>query len=664
MPTKKRETRRSSSKLTPSQRKNVRHLLKDEIAGQIWQLSIGSLALIGSSLSNQAFPRLIGRVIDGGKASDSSNRSPTATANLLPTLGIAVLGGGLASFLRTTTLGNARDSIASRLRKRAFENLLIHKDIEWFQATDIGRRSTSSHGETDTCKSTDIPDTPSPEDEDVDVVASPGVIATIINDDVEKIAESLTVSFTNILRSCSSVFFSTYHMLRLDPTLFGAAATIIPAVGAAAMLLRRSIKNLTERQRKLASMSASFLEERLTHIAVVKMSNRENDEVDNYSQMLEEKQELDRQASMNNGLLMGFLFVASSGALLLVVNLGGRSVAAGKMSSGQLTSFATYSFLLGLGSSGIIKAIGELMQGMISAERYYTLLQDESTDKSNEEWVQPPIESKPSGQNDFTSDLSEDYPSSVTSISFRDVSFGYRSTGSQVLDRVSFKLECGKVTALVGRNGSGKSTTSALLAGLFKPWSGSIELSDGRELTSLSKHTKTRLVQVVPQSTSLFNMTILDNVRYSMPQSTEDDVMRAMALSNCDKFLAKLDGGINFVVGLNGSKLSGGERQRLALARALLTDPTVLVMDEPASSLDAEGTSAIEEAILACRRTENGDTLGRRRAMLLITHSAKSLELVDEVLVMKDGKIVEAGPLDCLRANRKSELCRLMPDLL
>lgn len=589
-------------------RKETRRKLRQEVSRELLPLAIGSVSMLASSLANQALPRLVGRLLD------QSDRQ-----RVVPTLSLVVLGGGVASFMRTTLLGQSKDAIASRLREEAFRSLLMEKDLEWFQTESMEQESDKT-GVT---------------------VSS---VADILSNDVEKISTLLTTSMANLLRSMSAMAFSTYHMLALNPSLFAASAAIVPIIGSSAMLLHKSIKRIAERQRALQASAADFVEERLQHLTIVKLSNRERDEVERYRFMQQENLALDRRAAWQQGALMGFLFCASSGALLLVVELGGRSVARGRMTSGQLTSFCTYSFLLGVGSSGLVRGMGEMMAGMLAADRYYRLLgegSDNTTVKESRET------------------LTEERLPIVQSVSFQDVCFSYKSTGAQVLRNISFTLERGEVTALVGKNGSGKSTAAALLAGLHKPSSGRILLDDGTDLAQLSSSARRRLIQVVPQATALFNLSILENVRYSTPLATKAQALEALRRANAEYLLAKR--GLDFVVGLNGSKLSGGERQRLALARALISDPAILVMDEPASALDSEGESAVAEAMAACR---SGNQNGKDRALLLISHHVKSLKLVDKVLVMKDGVISETGGFKELQSRRTSELCQLMPDLL
>jgi ABC-type multidrug transport system fused ATPase/permease subunit len=524
------------------------------------------------------------------------------------------------------------------------------RDLEWFQTENV--REPNDSGELtkdDTKGKADEKATKGKahEKDTKKLVAatgmSPGAIGAILNEDVALVAQSLTGSVANFIRSFCSLTFATYNMFQLNPALFGVSFGVVPVVGVAAMLLRRFIRKVAIKQRETAILAASFAEEKLTHIAMVKMSNRELDEVEQFCQLQDEYVRLGRRVSLANGSFMGFIFAASAGALFVVFDVGGKAVAAGRMSPGQLTSFATYTFLLGLGTTGVVRSLGAMTQGLASAARVYRLIGDREEEKktTKDSLIVP-------------GDVNAN---SINSISLNDVEFAYKSNlDAQVLKGVSLTLKRGKVTCVVGKNGSGKTTIASLLAALYKPQSGSISLSDGTNYNELDRETQTNLVQVVPQSPAIFNTSILENVRYCIPSASQEETLKAMDLANCG-FVAELDGGVNYQVGPNGGKLSGGQRQRLGIARALLLDPCILVLDEPTSALDHEGETAVADAVKACRGSPG-------RALLLITHRAKSLELADEVIVLKEGCVVEKGSFEDLRKKKDSALCELMPDLL
>jgi ABC-type multidrug transport system fused ATPase/permease subunit len=571
---------------------------------------------------------------------------------------VVVLGGGVASFLRTVCLNRAQDSIAARLRSQLFGALLTQRDLEFYQSSSLGSAGSSG-------------DDPNPVEEDGDddknqgakagdgkgkkmngaspadattVATSPGAIGSVLADDIGKVSEILTTTLANTIRSACSVSFATLNMIRINPSLLGLSISVVPLIGSAAVVLNKFVKKVSAKQSEVKAQASSFAEERISHIATVKTSCREADEVDRYDQLQLDAARLGRAVSLAKGTFMGFMFAASSGALFLVFQTGGKAVLAGRMTSGQLTSFATYTFLLGLGTSGIMKASSEMAQGIVCAGRMYGLMDGKEMSGNDAE-------------SQGVSGTENVDPTVVNSISLDGVSFAYRSNPSKnVLKGMSLKIERGKVIALLGQNGSGKSTTASLLSALYRPQSGRITTSNGTDLYSLSRRAQSHLVQSVPQHPAFFDMSVLDNVTYTNPNATEEEVEEALTTANCDGFLSKLESGTSYRVGRNGSKLSGGQRQRLALARALLSDPCCLVLDEPTSSLDAEGESAVADAVRACRK--------QRRGLLLITHRAKTLELCDEVVVLKDGEIIERGDYQNLKSKKDSALCTLMPDLL
>ena len=287
-----------------------------------------------------------------------------------------------------------------------------------------------------------------------------------------------------------------------------------------------------------------------------------------------------------------------------------------------------------------MQALSTWTKGWVSAERYYQL-------------VEPPSPKNRPEHDEETANVAVDI-ANIRSIALENISFAYQSTGATVLKNISLTVPRGKVVALVGRNGSGKSTLAHILTGLYPPTSGRVALSDGTELARVQANLRPRLVQMVPQSSALFDLSILENVRYAAPHASMDQIQAALTQANCQTLVRTK--GLDFAVGLQGHKLSGGERQRLSLARALVSDPAVLVLDEPSAALDAAGESAVGEALEACRAAH--------RALVLITHQVKRLQEVDLIYVLNQGEIVEQGTLNELLQQPNSVLRRLYPDLV
>lgn len=214
------------------------------------------------------------------------------------------------------------------------------------------------------------------------------------------------------------------------------------------------------------------------------------------------------------------------------------------------------------------------------------------------------------------------------SIEFQDVFFAYRSS-EPVLKGVNLKINTGETVALIGTNGAGKTTLLALLAGFWEPDSGQI-LIDENPCQNLSLQTIRRAVTVVPQHTEMFEDTIFENIRFGRPDASEEDVRRAAYLANADDFIDKLEQGYQTRVGYQGIKLSGGQRQRIALARAILYDAPIVVLDEATSMFDPE--SEVE----VLRRLNDWIA---NKTVILVTHRPAPLELVDRTLRLQDGHI-------------------------
>lgn len=221
-------------------------------------------------------------------------------------------------------------------------------------------------------------------------------------------------------------------------------------------------------------------------------------------------------------------------------------------------------------------------------------------------------------------------------IAFNNVSFRYPG-GLKVFDRFSLRLQAGQRVGLVGQSGGGKSTLFVLLQRFYDVQHGGITI-DGQDISRVTQQSLRESISVVPQDISLFQRSILENIRYGRPTATDDEVLRAAIAARCD-FVETLPEGLNTMVGDRGVKLSGGQRQRIAIARAFLKDAPILLLDEATAALDSESEEAIREAL---------SRLMRGRTVIAIAHRLATLRNFDRVVVLKAGKIIEDGSPDRL----------------
>jgi len=221
-------------------------------------------------------------------------------------------------------------------------------------------------------------------------------------------------------------------------------------------------------------------------------------------------------------------------------------------------------------------------------------------------------------------------------IEFDDVEFGYDGSTAPVLSGVSFALQPGTTTAIVGPSGSGKSTILALIAGLHQPTRGRV-LVDGVDVATLDSTARRAASSVVFQHPYLFHGTIRENVSAGDPVATDDQFARALGLARVDELIGRLPGGVETIVGEAGSALSGGERQRVSIARALLKPAPILLVDEATSALDTENEAAVVDALTADPQL---------RTKVIVAHRLASIRHADRVLFVDAGRIVEDGAVD------------------
>ncbi len=428
--------------------------------------------------------------------------------------------------------------------------------------------------------------------------------------------QSLKAAFTEIplavtghALTCISMFVVMFF---INWQLSLIILTTLPVFASALFILNRKIRATTKDQRKQEGTIASRFNEVLSSISVVQAFGRERFEQDRFEQASAEHLRTGLRAARTAAALTRVVSIISAASTAATVFFGAWQVLKARMTPGDLLVFVGYVKHL----YGPIKDLSQLSanfsKAMVGAERIADLL-----------GIEPDIQDRPDAVK--ARDLRGD-------IAFQHVSFGYLE-GCPVLHDLSFQIAPGQRIALVGPSGSGKSTLVSLLLRLYQPSKGCITL-DERDLAEYERESLRHKIGVVLQETLLFRASIADNISYGADHADRDQIMEAAREANAHEFISKLPNGYETVIGERGSTLSGGQRQRICLARALVKQPAILVMDEPTASLDQESASYIRRAITRIQTS---------RTTIVITHHLVGMDLFDQILVLDQGRLVEQG---------------------
>ena len=316
--------------------------------------------------------------------------------------------------------------------------------------------------------------------------------------------------------------------------------------------------------------------------------------------------------SLSSTVLLGIVSAA-------IMYLGAQRMLAGTLTVGQ---FFSYTMFMGFLIAPVLQVVNigtQITEAMAGLERVREVLNESAEDVDPQRTVV--------------------LPEITGTVDFEDVSFAYEQS-KEVLHGISFESLPGTVTALVGPSGSGKSTIIGLLAAFYKPQSGRI-LVDAIDLSTVRLDSYRTQLGVVLQESFLFDGTIRENVAFSRPWATEEEILRSCRIARVDEFAERFEKGYDTVVGERGVKLSGGQRQRISIARAILADPRILILDEATSSLDSESEALIQEGL---------SFLMRGRTTFVIAHRLSTIRRADQILVIENGEIIERGTHEQLYA--------------
>lgn len=440
-----------------------------------------------------------------------------------------------------------------------------------------------------------------------------GEMISGVTNDVAVLQASVSSGLAELLSQAVMSVGILGLMFYLDWRLSLVTLSIMPLVvwivGKAGSKLRR-ITGLI--QTTIADVT-TVLQETLSGIKVIKAFTMEAHEMERFRRQNEGNFQASMRGVKVHAVITPLIELLSVLGLAGVLWFGGRRVIEGGLTVGEFMAFLGAAGTLPTPLSRLSASYGGLNQALGAAQRVFGLLDKTPEVQEPEDAISipEPVEGR---------------------IDFDGVSFAYRPC-EPVLHDIELTVMPGEVVALVGPSGSGKTTVVNLIPRFYQPTSGRIYI-DGCDISKVTLHSLRSQIGLVPQETVLFSISIAENIGYGSPRASMKDIVKAATLANAHDFIMRLPLKYDTPVGEKGVTLSGGERQRIAIARAILRDPRILILDEATSSLDPESEAEVQEALTR---------LFRNRTTLVIAHRLSTIQMADRILVIDKGRIVESG---------------------
>ncbi len=463
-----------------------------------------------------------------------------------------------------------------------------------------------------------------------------GSLISRMNNDVIGAQRAFTSTLSAVVSNTIVLSTTLIAMLLLEWRLTLLALALLPVFIAPTKQVGRKLQTLTRQSMGHNAQMNTVMTERLNVAGalLVKLFGRHRDERDTFSASAQAVRDIGIQSAMwGRTFFIALSLVGAIGAAVLYW-VGAHLVISGALTIGTLVAMSLMVVRIYTPLTSLTNARVDVMTALVSFERVFAVLDlpNPITDRPDAEDLRD-IEGRielqnvtftyPPADHDMLLELGEPAPHSTTS----------NATTGPVLQDVSATIEPGHTVALVGPSGAGKTTLVSLLSRLYDVNSGAVMI-DGRDVRDVTQESLRASIGVVSQDPHLFHDSIAANLRYARPAATDDEVVAACRSAHIDELISKLPDGIHTVVGERGYRLSGGEKQRLAIARVLLADPAIVVLDEATSHLDSENEALVQRALA---------TALAGRTALVIAHRLSTVTDADQILVLDDGQLVEQG---------------------
>ena len=541
---------------------------------------IGLILIVLSRLSSLVLPWKSKALLDDV----IPNKDYDQLYQLLLVVGIAILVQAITSFLLTRILSVQAQYLISELRAQV-QKKVLSLPISFFDNTKSG------------------------------------ALVSRIMSDVEGVRNLIGTGLVQLVGGTITAIISMVLLIGISPSMTLFVLIPVAIFGLVALKAFKYIRPIFRNRGVINADVKGRLTETLAGVRVIKAFNAEQQE----NEVFEKGVDLLFQ-NVKKSLTATALMTSSSTFLLGIASTGIMGIGGYKIMTGELTvgDFLSFTLLLGFMIAPIVQMsnIGsQLTEALAGLDRTEELMNMQAEEDDENRTIE--------------------LENVLGNIKFDDVSFSYEE-GKEVLNNISFDVPKGSVTALVGSSGSGKSTIAGLSATFLKPKSGKVTI-DNNDMSKVLLSSYRKHLGVVLQDEFLFEGTIKENILFPRPNATEDELQNAVKAAYVNEFTDRFENGLDTLIGERGVKLSGGQRQRLAIARAILANPKIIILDEATSSLDTESEALIQKSL---------SELIKDRTTIVIAHRLSTIKQADQILVIESGSIVERGTHDQLIAKK------------
>ncbi|GGA22177.1 ABC transporter ATP-binding protein [Psychrobacillus lasiicapitis] len=441
-----------------------------------------------------------------------------------------------------------------------------------------------------------------------------GELMSRVTNDIENVSQTLNSSFIQVFSSILTLVGTTVVMLLLSPLMTVITLIIVPVMFFSMRWITRRTSKLFKEQQKALGELNGMIEETVSGQRIVKAFSQEKRMLEDFAEKSERLKRTGFWALTYSGFIPKVMNLLNNISFTLVAAAGGILAFYGHITIGEIVIFTEYARQFTRPLNDLANQFNTVLSAIAGAERVFAIIDEpEELDVAKDH---------------------QDYKLKGNVI-FEDVTFWYdKNDEKPTIEDVSFHVEAGKTAALVGATGAGKTTIMQLLARFYEVNGGRI-LIDGIKLDSLPRHTLRSQTAFVLQDPFLFEMTVMENIRYGKLNATDEEVIKAAKEANAHEFITKLPNGYDTILSADGGEISQGQKQLLSIARALVADPAILLLDEATSSIDTVTELKIQEAL---------ERLMAGRTSFVIAHRLNTVRKADLIFVMENGKLVEAGP--------------------